>query len=142
MAISTIGSYLMQGTGSGTLTWEKLIDIKDYPDMIAPPNNLQATTLSDDEHWYIPGVKGNGGNMEFTANYTASDFATIKALEGTEGNFAIWFGDNAGTPDGHNGKFSFKGYPYVTKKGGDVDAVSEMTVGIVPSSKITFASGT
>ena len=143
MALSTIGSYLMQGTGSGTLTWAKLIDIKDYPDMIAPPNNLQATTLSDDEHWYIPGVKDNGGNMEFTANYTASDFATIKALEGTESNFAIWFGDDGnGTPDGHNGKFSFRGYPYVTKKGGDVDAVSEMTVGIVPSSKITFASGT
>lgn len=142
MAISTIGSYLMQGTGSGTLTWAKLIDIKDYPDMIAPPNNLQATTLSDEEHWYIPGVKDNGGNLEFTANYTATDFATIKALEGTEGNYAIWFGDNAGTPDGHNGKFTFKGFPYVSKKGGDVDAVSEMTVGIVPSSKITFSAGT
>lgn len=140
MAISTIGSYLMHST-DGT-TYSKLIDIKDYPDMIAPPNNLQATTLSDEEHWYIPGVKDTGGNMEFTANYTAADFATIKALEGTEGNFAIWFGDNAGTPDGHNGKFSFKGYPYASKKGGDVDAVSEMTVGIVPSTSIAFNAGT
>ena len=140
MAISTIKSYLMEGTGSGTLTWAKLLDIKDYPDLIAPPEQLDATTLSDEQRWYIPGVKDNGGNIEFTANYTASDFNTIKGKEGTESNFAIWFGDNAGTPDGHNGKFTFKGYPYVTKKGGGVNEVSEMTVGIIPTTAITFSA--
>ena len=140
MAISTIKSYLMEGTGSGTLTWAKLLDIKDYPDLIAPPEQLDATTLSDEQRWYIPGVKDNGGNIEFSANYTASDFNTIKGKEGTESNFAIWFGDNAGTPDGHNGKFTFKGYPYVTKKGGGVNEVSEMTVGIIPTTAITFSA--
>ena len=140
MAISTISSYLMEGSGSGTLTWAKLIDIKDYPDVIAPPEQLDATTLTDEQRWYIPGVKDNGGNIEFTANYTASDFSTIKGKEGTESNFAIWFGDNAGTPDGHNGKFTFKGYPYVTKKGGGVNEVSEMTVGIIPTTAITFSA--
>ena len=140
MAISTIGSYLMEGTGSGTLTYAKLIDIKDYPDVIAPPENLDATTLSDGQRWYIPGVKDNGGNLEFTANYTASDFSTIKSKEGTESNFAIWFGDNAGTPDGHNGKFTFKGYIYASKKGGGVNEVSEMTVGIIPTTEISFSA--
>jgi len=140
MAISTIKSFLMEGTGSGTLTWAKLVDIKDYPDIIAPPEQLDATTLTDEQRWYIPGVKDNGGNIEFTANYTASDFNTIKGKEGTESNFAIWFGDNAGTPDGHNGKFTFKGYPYVTKKGGGVNEVSEMTVGIIPTTAITFSA--
>ena len=140
MAISTISSFLMEGTGSGTLTWAKLIDIKDYPDLIAPPEQLDATTLTDEQRWYIPGVKDNGGNLEFTANYTAADFATIKAKEGTESNFAIWFGDNAGTPDGHNGKFTFKGYPYVAKKAGAVNEVSEMTVGIIPTTAIEFSA--
>ena len=140
MAISTIKSFLMEGTGSGTLTWAKLVDIKDYPDMVAPPEQLQATTLSDEQHWYIPGVKDNGGNLEFTCNYDATTYSTIKGKEGTESNFGVWFGDNAGTPDGHNGKFSFKGYPYVSKKGGGVNEVSEMVVGIIPTTGVTFSA--
>ena len=140
MAISTIKSFLMEGTGSGTLTWAKLLDIKDYPDMVAPPSNLQATTLTDGQHWYVPGVKDNGGNLEFTANYDATTYSTIKGKEGTESNFGVWFGDNAGTPDGHNGKFTFKGCPYVTLVGKGVDEVAEMKVGIIPTTGITFAA--
>ena len=140
MAINTISSFLMKSSDGSTYT--KLIDIKDYPDVIPAPENLDATTLTDHMRVYIPGVKDNGGNIEFTCNYTASDFSTIKALEGTEAYFSIWFGEG-GTPvapDGHNGKFSFKGYPYVAKKGGGVNEVSEMTVGIIPTTEITFAA--
>lgn len=139
MAINTIHSYLMKGTGT-PLTYAKLIDIKDYPDLIPAPENLDATTLSDEMRVYIPGIKDNGGAIEFTCNYSASDFSTIKATEGTEGDYAIWFGDNAGTPDGHNGKFSFKGFPYVSKVGGGVNEVSEMKVGIIPTTEISFAA--
>lgn len=138
MAISTISSYLMY-SADGT-TYSKLLDIKDYPDVVNPPEQLQATTLTDEQHWYIPGVKDNGGNIEFTANYTASDFSTVQALEGVEAYFAIWFGDNSGTPDGHNGKFAFKGYPYAAKKGGGVNEVSEMTVGVIPTTAISFSA--
>ena len=141
MAINTISSFLMKGTGT-PLTWSKFLDIKDYPDMVAPPENLDATTLTDHQRVYIPGVKDNGGNLEFTCNYDGATFNTIKALEGTEGDYAVWFGEGGSpvAPDGHNGKFTFKGYPYVTKKGGGVNEVSEMTVGIVPSTEITFAA--
>lgn len=140
MAINTCGSYLMEGTGSGTLTWAKLADVKDYPDLIQPPDNLDATSLSDYMRVYIPGIKDTGGNIEFTSNYDATVFSTIKGKEGTESNFGVWFGDNAGTPDGHNGKFTFKGYPYVAKKGGGVNEVSEMTIGIIPTTAITFSA--
>lgn len=142
MAISTISSFLMEGTGSGTLTWAKLIDIKDYPDMIPAPEQLDATTLTDHMRVYIPGVKDKGGNLEFTCNYDASNFSTLKAKEGVEGNYAVWFGESGtpAAPDGSHGKFSFKGYLYVVKKGGGVNEVSEMTVGIIPSSEITFAA--
>ena len=138
MALSTISSYLMKSANGSTYT--KLLDIKSYPDTINPPETLDATTLSDEMRVYIPGVKDTGGNLEFDANYAADDFAAVQALEGTETYFAIWFGDNAGTPDGNKGKFSFKGYPYVSKKGGGVNEVSEMTVGIIPTTKITFAA--
>ncbi len=137
-AINTYASYLMSGTGT-PLVYSKLLDIKDYPDLIAPPENLDATTLSDDMRVYIPGIKDTGGAIEFTANYDPADFAAVQALEGVEGDFAIWFGETGGTPDGSHGKFSFKGFPYASKKGGGVNEVSEMTVGIVVSSEITFA---
>lgn len=140
MAISTISSFLMEGTGSGTLTWAKLVDIKDYPDLIPSPENLDATSLTDKMRVYIPGIKDNGGNIEFTCNYDAATFSTLKGKEGTESNFGVWFGDNAGTPDGHNGKFTFKGYPYVAKMGGGVNEVSEMRVGIIPTTEITFSA--
>lgn len=141
MAINTISSFLMKGSGT-PLTWAKLLDIKDYPDMVAPPENLDATTLTDHQRVYIPGVKDNGGNLEFTCNYDAATFNTIKGTEGTEGDYAVWFGEGGSpvAPDGHNGKFTFKGYPYVAKKGGGVNEVSEMTVGIVPTTEITFAA--
>ena len=138
MAINTYGSYLMHSTDGTTYT--KLIDIKDYPDMIEAPEQLDATTLSDPMRVYIPGVKDVSGAIEFTANYSASDFASVQALEGTEGFFAVWFGENAGVPDGSKGKFSFKGYPYASKAGGGVNEVSDMKVGIIPSTEITFAA--
>ena len=143
MALNTISSFLMEGTGTGTLTWEKVLDIKDYPDLIPAPENLDATTLTDHMRVYIPGVKDTGGNLEFTANYDATTFSTIKAKEGTEGNYAVWFGESSATPplpDGHNGKFAFKGYPYVAKKGGGVNEVSEMIVGIIPTTEIEFSA--
>ena len=138
MAINTYGSYLMHSTDGTTYT--KLIDIKDYPDMIEAPEQLDATTLSDPMRVYIPGIKDVNGAMEFTANYSAADFAAVQALEGTEGYFAVWFGENAGTPDGSQGKFSFKGYPYASKSGGGVNEVSDMKVGIIPSTEITFSA--
>ena len=138
MAINTYGSYLMHSTDGTTYT--KLIDIKDYPDMIEAPEQLDATTLSDSMRVYIPGIKDVSGAIEFTANYSASDFAAVQALEGTEGFFAVWFGENAGVPDGSKGKFSFKGYPYASKAGGGVNEVSDMKVGIIPSTEITFAA--
>lgn len=139
MAINTYGTYLMKGTGT-PLVYSKLIDIKDYPDMIAPPEQLDATTLSDPMRTYIPGIKDTGGALEFTCNYDETDFATIQALEGTETDFAVWLGETAGTPDGSHGKFEFKGYIYAAKKGGGVNEVSDMTVGIIPSTEITFDS--
>lgn len=140
MAVNTYGSYLMKGTGSGTLTWEKLIDIVDYPNMIEAPEQLDATTLSHAMRVYIPGIKDVNGALEFQANYSPEDFGAIQQLEGVEGDFAVWFGEADGVPDGHLGKFTFKGYPFASKDGGGVNEVSHMTVGIVPSTEIAFSA--
>ena len=128
MAISTYQSYFMQGTGTGTLTWAKLFDFKTDPDLGAAPEQLETTTQSDPAHTYIPGLEANE-QKNYTLNYDATVYDSIKALKGQELDVAEWFGANSsGEPDGHNGKFVGKGYLDVYTNGGDANTVRNMTV--------------
>lgn len=126
--------------GSGS-TYDKLIDIKEFPDLGGEPEMLETTTLSDKMQTYIAGIQSLDA-LTFTANYTKSDYTTLKALEGTQTDFAVWFGGTeAGTsvtPSGSDGKFSFTGELSVYANGGGVNAVVNMTISIAPSTVITF----
>ena len=141
MAISTYKIFLMM---KETSTYTKLVDIKDFPDLGGAPEMLETTTLSDKMQTYIPGIQSLDA-LEFTANYTKTDFTTLKALEGQEKEFAVWFGasDNSGTltPDGSDGKFEFKGQLSVFPVGGGVNEVVDMTITIAPSTPITINNG-
>ena len=95
MAISTYKIFLMKKSSEGD-TYEKLIDIKEFPDLGGAPEMLETTTLSDNMQTYIPGIQSLDA-LEFTANYTKTDFTKLKALEGKETDFAVWFG---GTGEG------------------------------------------
>lgn len=143
MAISSYKAFLMKGSGESTLTWAKLVDIKDFPDLIQPPESLETTTLSDGMRTYIPGIQDTE-QLEFTANYTAADFNTLNQLAGQELDLAVWFGgtvtEGVATPDGSNGKFTFKGYVNVGVAGAGVNEVVDMTVTITPSTVITFSA--
>lgn len=142
MAISTYGVYLMKGTGTGTLTYSKLVDIKGYPDIEGAPEMLDTTTLSDPMRTYINGIKdpAGGGGLQFPANYTYADYQTLKALEDVETDYAIYFGhDSSGVPDGHNGKWTFKGLLSVGVSAGNVNEVANMNVTIAPTTEMTFA---
>lgn len=139
MAISTYKIFLMMKTSS---TYEKLIDIKDFPDLGGSPEMLETTTLSDKMQTYIPGIQSLDA-LEFTANYTKEDFTKLKALEGQEKEFAVWFGGteeaNVLTPTGTDGKFQFKGQLSAFPVGGGVNEVVDMTVTIAPSTPISMA---
>lgn len=143
MAISSYKAFLMKGTGTGTMTWEKLVDIKDFPDLGAAPEPIETTTLSDPARTYIPGIE-NTEQKTFTCNYTATDYATLVALKGTEQNVAIWFGgtEAAGvaTPDGNAGKFEGKGYIDVFVAGAGVNEVVNMTVTLTMTKNFVKAS--
>ena len=143
MAISTYKIFLMKKGNSGE-TYEKLIDIKDFPDLGGAPEMLETTTLSDNMQTYIPGIQSLDA-LEFTANYTKADFTTLKALEGKETDFAVWFGGTSEggtlTPTGSDGKFEFKGQLSVFPVGGGVNEVVDMTITIAPSTPITVGEG-
>ena len=143
MAISTYKIFLMKKGSSGD-TYEKLVDIKDFPDLGGPPEMLETTTLSDGAQTYIPGIQILD-SLEFTANYTKDDYSTLKALEGTETEFAVWFGGTVSggtaTPTGSDGKFEFSGQLSVFPVGGGVNEVVDMTITIAPSTVISFSEG-
>lgn len=144
MAISTYKVFLMKkkdGGGDGTSTWEKLIDIKEFPDLGGAPEMLETTTLSDKMQTYIPGIQSLD-SLEFTTNYTLEEYKKLKALDGVENDYAVWFGGTeAGdtvTPTGTDGKFKFKGALSVYANGAGTNEVVDMTINIAPSTPITM----
>lgn len=140
MAISTYKIFLMK---KHEATYEKLIDIKDFPDLGGSPEMLETTTLSDKMQTYIPGIQSLDA-LEFTANYTKEDFTKLKALEGVEHEYAVWFGGteagNTLTPTGSEGKFEFSGQLSAFPVGGGVNEVVDMTVTIAPSTPIVMGA--
>lgn len=140
MAISTYKVFLMKKDAS---TYKKLVDIKDFPDLGGAPEMLETTTLSNGAQTYIPGIQSQEA-LEFTANYTKTDFDALKKLEDQELELAVWFGgtESAGTvtPTGTDGKFEFSGRLSVFVTGGGVNEVVGMTISIAPSTVITVGT--
>lgn len=138
MAINTYQSFLMMKNASD---WEKLIDIKSFPDLGGVPESLETTTLSDKMKTFIPGIQ-NLESLKFDANYELEDFKKLSALESQEKEYAVWLGGNetggALTPTGSDGKFKFKGQLSVYPSGGGVNEVVKMQITITPSTPITI----
>ena len=111
MAISTYKVFLMKKGTTGD-TYEKLIDIKEFPDLGGAPEMLETTTCSDPAQTYIKGIQSQDA-LEFTANYTKEDYDKLSKLSGIETDYSVWFGgtETAGkaTPTGSDGKYDFKG---------------------------------
>ena len=142
MAISTYKIFLMQKNASA---WEKVVDIKEFPDLGGTPEMLETTTLADKMQTYIPGIQSLDA-LEFTSNYTLAEYKKLKALEGEDKEYAVWFGGTeAGdtvTPTGSDGKFKFNGQLSVFPVGGGVNEVVDMTITIAPSTPITMDEST
>ena len=141
MAISTYKTFLMMKKEQ---TWEKVIDIKEFPDLGGAPEQIETTTLSDKMQTNINGVMSLDA-LEFTANYTLDDYKKLQALEDTEHEYAVWFGGTeAGgvlTPTGDDGKYKFKGQLAVYINGAGTNEVVEMTISIASSTVISIDAG-
>ena len=134
MAISTYKTYLYGAAkpSTGTATLTKMVDIKDFPDMIGDPNTIETTTLSDAAQTYISGIKQQD-TLTFTFNYTKATWTALAAGELTEYVFELRFGD-----EGADGVFEFEGEYTLGLSGGDVDSVVEATINIIPSTAVTL----
>ena len=136
-AYSTINTVLKtSSTSAGTYT--QLCKIKSYPDLGGAPENIETTDLEDTFQTFVPGVQ-SVDQLEFTANYNPTDYAAVLAAipaAGSELYYELDFG-----ADGAQGKFQWSGTHAVRVTGGDVNAVREMVITIIPSSAITKVTG-
>lgn len=139
MASSSFKTFLMK-KGEGD-TYEKLVDIKDFPDLGGSPEMLETTTLSDPMQTYVEGIQSQDA-LEFTINYELAKYKELVGLKGVETDFAVWFGGdeqgNTITPTGAEGKFNFKGYLSVRVVGKGTNEVKEAVVSIAPSTPIAI----
>ena len=124
--ISTQHSYFMYKVST---TWTKLFDMKNDADEATAPEQLEVTTQSSLAKEYIEGLQDNP-RKQYTANYDLPTYRKIKALKGQEQDVAEWFGASSDgiNPDGHDGKFSGKGFLDVYWNGGDANTVRNMTI--------------
>lgn len=138
MATSSYKTFLMYKKGD---VYEKLVDIKDYPDLGGSPEMLETTTLSDPIQTNIMGIQTLDG-LEFNINYTLEVYEKITDMKDAEHDFSVWFGgtESAGvvTPTGDEGKFNFKGYIGIRVTGKGVNEVREAVITIAASTPITL----
>lgn len=137
-AITSYKSFLMHDFGGN---WSLLIDVKDIPDLGGTPEMLDATTQSDGTRVYKPGIQETEA-LTFTSNYNLAEYNKLKALEGSNEHYAVWYGGDVDpltgdvTPTGVDGKFEFWGDLRVTKSGSGVNVIHDMSITIAPSTAI------
>lgn len=129
-AYNTIGTVLKFGTTENALT--KLCKIKTFPALGGAPETIESTDLEDEMQTFVLGVQSLE-SMQFTANYTYSDYSTIVANAGTDGYFALELGHGQGVA-------KWQGSYSVFVNEGSVNGLYEMTITVVPSSKIEIVA--
>lgn len=119
-----------------------LVDIVSMPALGEGSESVETTTLSQRMRTYKPGLQGNSAK-DFVANYEPADYDKILKLKDKELNLGVWHGDSEpGTPDGHLGKWTFKGYVEVWKNEQSLNSAPQMTVRVTPTTEIKFEQGT
>ena len=125
MAISSYGVTLKWGESAESVA--KVVDIKDFGDLIGEPNMLETTTLSDGQVTQIPGIR-TGDAIPFTCNYSKADFDKVYADENKALYYELSFSDGS--------VFAWQGQHTVGVPGKGVDEVLEFTINVAASTPV------
>ena len=129
MAINTFGVELHWGTSAEAVA--KVIDIKDFPDLLGAPEQLETTTLSDAAQTFIGGIRQTS-DLTFTYNYTKEDFTKVEADAGKALHYALIFSDGS--------KFTWEGQHSSGLPGKGVNEVIEAQVVCSASTAVQFVT--
>lgn len=126
MAKCTNVTYLMYEKSGDPVTFEKLIDITEYPDLGGEKEKLDVTTLSDTKKRTINGIEDTG-DLAFKAWYEKADYEKLLGLQeaGKVGKYQLWFGK-----DGVDGKWEWAGVMAVYPTSGSSNNAREMSFSI------------
>ena len=130
MAISTIGVVLAWGESAEAV--EKVIDIKDFPDLYGEAEMLETTHLGNEQQTFIKGVR-SAQSMAFTYNYSKEDFAKVEADADKHLYYKLTFSDGS--------EFTWEGQHSSALGGKGVNEVIEAQVVIAPSTPVVFVTG-
>ena len=129
MAINTYGVTLKWGESAEAVA--KIVDIKDFPDMIGDPEMLETTTLSDAQVTNIPGIKSSD-MLTFTCNYSKTDFGAVNDDAEKPLFYELSFSDGS--------KFTWQGQHTCGLPGKGVNEVIEFTINIAASTPVVFTT--
>lgn len=141
---SSYQTYLMHGTGSGTLSYTKIVDINSAPQMGGAPESIDMTSLSNAMKVSIPGIQQTD-DLTFEANYNPTVFNTIKTTycDGKVHHWALYLGaTSAGVPDGSAGIFTWDGIASIYYNATGVNEGRKMSITINPTTDIDFTAPT
>lgn len=113
-----------------------LTNLQEIPDLGGTAESIEITTLADDAHMYMNGIKSYGDSLDFKFLYEPTQFNTLAALAGdTEWKVSL--------PDGLNGAIdttcTFKGTASVKIDSVGVNTAMTYTLSVKPTSSMVFA---
>lgn len=117
---------------SGASSYTDLTDLQEIPDLGGNADSVEVTTLEDEAHMYINGLKDYGDSLDFTFLYAKAQFTTLDGLSGSI-SWKVTFPGTGGLTA------TFDAEPSVKINSVGVNDAITYTLSLKPSSAITFA---
>ena len=129
MGVLSKGITLSYKTGAaGDFT--QLTNLQEIPDLGGETEAIEITTLADDAHMYMDGIKNYGDSIPFKFLYDKTQFETLIGLTGTV-NWKVTLPDTT--------TCTFSGTCSVKLDGAGVNAALGYTLSIKPSTAMAWA---
>lgn len=129
MGVLSKGITLSYKTGAaGDFT--QLTNLQEIPDLGGETEAIEITTLADDAHMYMDGIKNYGDSIPFKFLYDKTQFETLIGLTGTV-NWKVTLPDTT--------TCTFSGTCSVKLNGAGVNAALGYTLSIKPNSAMVWA---
>lgn len=129
MGVLSKGITLSYKTSSAS-DFTQLTNLQEIPDLGGETEAIEITTLADDAHMYMDGIKNYGDSIAFKFLYDKTQFETLTGLTGT----STW---KVTLPD--TTTCTFSGTSSVKLDGIGVNAALSYTLAIKPSSAMVWA---
>lgn len=134
-----MAGYISKGIKLSYKTDAEFVDLtnlQEIPDLGGTAESIEITTLADDAHMYMNGIKSYGDSLDFKFLYEPTQFNTLAALAGD----IDW---KVSLPDGINGVIdttcTFKGTASVKIDSVGVNSAMTYTLSVKPTSSMVFA---